>query len=315
MYKLIFLLGVLVCVSNNLNAQETETKLSTIALNVVAAEATDEINANQMEKLSNKITSIVTESGLASTNYVSGFIIIPKLEIYDRQRTQGGMRNLSVIDCNLSLFIKQTGSNTVFSSFNKRLQGSGFNNDEAIANAISQINPGDAAISAFINKAKEKIITYYNQNCSIILQKAQKERTIKNYEAAMFILLSIPEEASGCYGQAQSKAVTLFKELQQYNCKKYLQDARNFAAGNNYDEALRRLSWIDPTVSCGTEAKALLNNISKEVDADKKKEWDLVFKIYEGRIEIAKAQAQAMNSLTTAWLLGQPRSGGTVIIR
>jgi hypothetical protein len=313
--KKIIILVLAFCLLHTLclHAQEQDNKLSTISLAVVIPENVDGLTASQLSKLESKITSIVSESGIAASGYNQNFVIYPKFEIYNVQESKGGLRNITVADCNLSLYVKQVSTKQVFSSYNKAIKGSGFNREEAIVNALSQINSGSEEINGFINKAKEKIVAYYNQNCDIILQKAERERMQKKYESALSILLSIPEEAEGSYAKAQPKAILVFKELQQYNCKKYLQEATTYAANNDYDNALKRLSWIDPTISCGNEAKALLNTIAKEADEDKKKEWDLLFKVYEGKIEVAKAQAQAMTSITTAWMLSQPSVSYSII--
>lgn len=294
------LLLLLIC--KNEQAQEQGSKLSAISLAVVLPHNSDRLSADQLSKLESKITSLVAESGLAASDYSQNFVIYPKFEIYNTQESRGGMRNIVVTDCSLSLFIKQVNTNNIFSSYTKKIQGSGFTREESIANALSQIDPGDEAAATFIKKAKEKIISYYNQNCDVILQKAERERVQKKYESALSVLLTIPEEAQGCFTKAQSKIQAVFKESQTYMCKQYLQKAKASAASNYYDDALRYLSWIDPTVNCGSEAKTLLNSISKEVDADKKKEWDLVFKAYDGAIEVEKARAQAMNSMASYWL-------------
>ena len=290
-------------------------KLSTISLAVIIPESVDGLDDGQLSKLESKITSVVSESGMAAKAFSQNFVIYPKFEVYDVQETKGGMRNITVADCNLSLFIKQVSSGTIFSSYNKSVKGTGFNRNEAIVNAISQIKPDDAAMSTFITKAKDKIIAYYTQNCDLIMQKAERERMQKHYESGMAMLLSVPDEADACYKKAQPKALAMYKEMQQFNCKAYLQDAKTLAAQNDYEGALQKLSWIDPTVSCGGEAKTLLNSISKEVDSDKKKQWDLVFKVYDGEIAAEKAQYQFMNNLATDYLMHQAAPSYQIIVK
>ena len=199
-----------------------------------------------------------------------------------------------------------------FSQYSKLIKGSGTSDAQAITNAISQIDISDEKAMSFVTKAKDKIVTYYKQNCTVILQKAEKERNLKNYESSLSMLLTIPEEATGCYSQGQAKAKVVFKELQNYQCKKFLQDAQTYAANKDYDNALQSLSWIDPTGSCTGEAKALIKKIDAETSDDKKKQWQYVFKALDGTIEVEKARTAAMTNLTMYWLKQQ--SSRTIIV-
>src|SRR4051812_35846927 len=168
-----------------LQAQEQETKLSAISLAVVLPDNSDRLSADQLSKLESKITSLVAESGLAASGYSQNFVIYPKFEIYNTQESKGGIRNIVVTDCSLGLFIKQVNTGNIFSSYTKKMQGSGYNKEESIANALSQIDPGEEAVASFIKKAKDKIIAYYNQNCDMLVQKAESERMQKKYESAL----------------------------------------------------------------------------------------------------------------------------------
>ncbi|HMJ48370.1 MAG TPA: hypothetical protein VK498_13640 [Ferruginibacter sp.] len=288
-----------------INAQNNN-KLSSINLSVILPTNVDGLNESQLSKLESKIIETVTNNGISSEGYTQNFVIYPKFEIYDEKDSKGGMRSIKILNYNLSLYIKQLSTNIIFSTYSKSIQGSGYNKNEAISNALESIDPSDTKLNDFVKNGKEKIIKYYQSNCDIVIKKVESERNIKNYESALATLLTVPEEATTCYDKAQSKAKTVFTELQKYKCSQYLQKAKTSTASANYDEALEYLSWIDPTSPCASESKSLINLNASKVSQERKKEWEFLIKAYSDGVALKKAQIQSMNNLAISWLKTQP---------
>lgn len=301
--------------AKNSKAQDANTKLSTIAFSVVAPNNVDKLTESQLSKLESKVTDIVTDNGLSASGYNQSFIIQPKFEINDTKQTAGGMQRITITDCSFSLVVKQGSSGTIFSSITKTVQGSGVSKEDAVSNALQQINTTDDAIQEFIEKAKTKIITYYTQNCENLLVKAETQKGLKQYGSSLALLLTIPEEAQGCYTKAQTKAVAYFNEYQKANCDKLVQQAKAFVAANDYTDALITLSQIDPSQPCAKEANVVLKSFGNKIDDDKKKSWGYTFKVLSGEIDIQKASSQAMNNFALAYMSGQSGSKGTIIIK
>lgn len=308
-----FILSLCLFAFSTVKAQD-ENKLSSISLSVVLPTNVDGLSESQLSKLESKIIEAVTNNGISAVGYFQNFVIYPKFEIYDEKESKGGMRNITVLNCNLSLFIKQLSTNIIFSTYSKSLQGSGNNKNEALNNALSSVDPSDTKLSDFVKNGKEKIIKYYQANCDIVFKKAESERNIKKYESALSILLTIPEEATICYDKAQTKAKTVFAELQKYNCSQYLQKARTYSAAKDYDAALQYLSWIDPTSSCASESKSLISSIASQVNEENKKQWNFLLKTYTDGVALKKAQIESMNNLAIAWLKSQPNSATYITV-
>lgn len=312
MYR-ILLFSFCLLVAFSVKAQD-EAKLSSINLSVVLPTNVDGLSESHLSKLESKIIECVTNNGISADGYTQNFVIYPKFEIYDEKESKGGMRNIVAINCNLSLFIKQLSTNIIFATYSKSLQGSGYSKSEALNNAVGSIDPSDSKLNDFIKNAKDKIIKYYTSNCEIVIKKAESERSIKKYESALSILLTVPEEATACYDKAQTKAKVVFAELQKYNCSQYLQKARTYSAAKDYDAALQYLSWIDPTSSCASESKSLISSIASQVNAESKKEWDFLLKTYSDAVALKKAQIGAMNNLAISWLKSQPNSATYITV-
>jgi len=93
---------------------QTTSDVGKIALSVIMPENIDGLDASQLSKLETKITQIVSASGLAASGYNNNFVIYPKFAIYETNVVEGGMQNITVTTCELSLFIKQVDNNVLF---------------------------------------------------------------------------------------------------------------------------------------------------------------------------------------------------------
>ncbi len=208
-------------------AQSTND-LGKIALSVIMPENVDGLDVSQLSKLETKISQIVTVSGLAASGYNNNFIIYPKFAIYESNIVEGGMQNITVVTAELSLFIKQVDNNLLFSTICKQIKGSGSNKELAITNAISKIPTNDPEFKTFIETGKTKIIQYYETKCVDIIKKSDSYVKMQQYEQALGLLMTVPEEVSSCYNQIQDKAIEAYKAYQTQKCAELIQKTKRF---------------------------------------------------------------------------------------
>ena len=102
-YFTIFSMLLVFC---NIKAQPS-SEVGKIALSVILPENVDGLDISQLSKMESKITQIVTSTGLASSGYNNNFVIYPIFAIYETNVIEGGMQNITVVTCDLSIFIKQ----------------------------------------------------------------------------------------------------------------------------------------------------------------------------------------------------------------
>ena len=95
----------------NYGFSQTSTDIGKISLSVVFPENLEGLDSSQLSKIETKVTTLVTSVGLASSGYDTNFVIYPKLSINDSDKVEGGMQNIYVVTCELSLFIKQLNNN------------------------------------------------------------------------------------------------------------------------------------------------------------------------------------------------------------
>ena len=284
---------------------QSSSDIGKIALSVIMPENVDGLDESQLSKMETKITQIVSSTGLAASGYNNNFVIYPKFAIYDSSVVEGGMQNITVITCELSLFIKQVDNNIIFATISKSLKGSGKNKNTAITNAISKIPTNDQQFKLFVVTGKDKIIAYYETKCQDIITKSESLVKMQDYEQALGLLMTVPEEVS-CYSKVQEKSIEAYKTYQNQKCKVQIQEAKTQLASNNYNYALQILSQIDPSTSCFKESQTLVTNLATKVDAEEKKQWDLKMKIYNDNVELEKNRINAVKDIAVAYYKSKP---------
>jgi len=192
-----------------------------------------------------------------------------------------------------------------FSSTSKQLKGSGNNTQTSITNAIAKVPTNDPQFKTFIETGKNKIIQYYESKCQDILTKSENLVKMQDFEQALGLLMSVPEEVS-CYNKVQEKSIIAYKIYQNNKCAKQVQKAKAEIAANNYNNALNLLSQIDPSTSCYKEAETLIKLAEAKVDVEEKKEHDLKMKVYENNIALEKERINAIKDIAAAYLKSKP---------
>ena len=287
---------------------QTTNDLGKIALSVIMPENIDGLDVSQLSKLETKISQIVTSSGISASGYNNNFAIYPKFAIYESSIVEGGMQNITVVTTELSLFIKQVDNNLLFSTISKTIKGSGNSKELAISNAISKITTNDSDFKTFIEAGKLKIVAYYEVKCGDIIKKSDSYLQMQQYEQALALLMTVPEEVSSCYNQIHDKAIETYKAYQTHKCADLMQKAKTALAGNDCIGALNILSEIDPSATCFTEAQALAKSAEPKVKAEEKKQWDFQMKQYNDTVSLEKQRIEAIKEIAVSYNKSQPTS-------
>lgn len=279
---------------------QLSSDIGKVTLSIVMPDNIEGMDIAQLSKLQTKIIQIVANSGLASSGYNNNFVIYPKLAIYDNHIVESGMQDITILNCELSLFIKQVNNNLIYSTVSKPLKGSGKSRNIAITNAISHINVNDSAYLSFIENGKNKIIAYYESTCQDIIDNSDALIKKQDYQQAIGLLLSIPKEVA-CYKKAINKSVEAYKAYQNQKCSEQILTAKSEIATNNFNAALRVLSQIDPSTVCSREADALIKQIEPKIDAIERERVQRRNKLYNDALELEKQRIEAAKEIAKAY--------------
>lgn len=297
-----FLLTVALVFGSMVSAQ-TASDFGKIPLVVYLPE---DFPSYQYKTMENKLTQIVSHSGMASYGY-GNFVIYPKLSIQSIDVVEGGMQNITVANISLNLFIEETSTGRIFSSYAVDLKGSGKGEDKAIANAINQIKPSTSDFKLFIQKGKEQILAYYSSKCNSILADIDNLHKKKDYEGALALAMSIPEEVPSCYAKAQQKSLAIYTAYQSQLCSQNIQKATSFIAQKKYGEALDILAYIDNAMPCFGESKKLISSIESKVKAEDQKRWNYLMKLQNDAVSLEKHRINAIKTIATEYYKSQRR--------
>ncbi|HAN37487.1 MAG TPA: hypothetical protein DCQ29_01175 [Chitinophagaceae bacterium] len=311
--KKIFLV-ITICVVCQFVKAQSISEIGKISLSVIMPENVDGLEASQLSKLETKIMQIVTNSGIGVSGNNNSFVIYPQFAIYENNVVEGGMQNIIVIKSELSLFIKQVENNVLFSSISKTISGSGSSKLTAITNAISKIDINDNDFKTFVETGKSKIIKYYESKCSDIIAKSESLVKKQDFEQALGLLMSVPEEVS-CYTKVQDKSVEVYKSYQNQKCKALLHDVNISVTNNDYSQALETLKLIDPSSTCFKDAQAIIKKIESKIDAEQKRQLALQMKIYNDQVALEKMRINAIKDVAITYYKNRPKVVYNYIIR
>ncbi len=281
--------------------------LGKISLSVMLDEQRESLTIPQRNKIESKIIALASRYGISGRG-PSNFLITPRFEIYNEQMMEG-MQNMYVVTVDLNLFIKQAKAGIIYSTLTKQLQGTGYSRNDAITNAISQININDPDVKKFMDEGKSKIISFYNSKCSDILLEAEKYAGTNNFDHALAILMCVPVEATPCYEKIKNKSIEIFKKSQTKNCQSIIQLAKTQEAANQYLTSLQTLSQLDPTASCFKESQTIIKSVEAKLDADIKRQWDMEREKMKNKLELEKLQLQTISQSVSSVFGGG--SGGS----
>lgn len=313
MKKILLIITVFV-LSQIVKAQSSSSEIGKITLSVIMPENVDGLDASQLSKLETKITQIVTNSGIGASGDNNSFVIYPKFAVYETNVVEGGMQNITVVKSELSLFIKQVDNNILFSSVSKVINGSGNSKLTAMTNAISKIDVNDNDFKTFVETGKTKIIKYYENKCLDIITKSETLAKKQDFEQALGLLMSVPEEVS-CYSKVQQKSIEVYKAYQDQKCKTLIHEVNLSVTNNDYTKALTNLGLIDPSSSCFKEAQGIMKKIESKIDAEQKRQLALQMKVYNDQVALEKQRINAVRDIAVAYYKNRPSVHYNYIIR
>ena len=273
------------------NAQSDDVTFTLGVLPVVASTEFDQVQINKIEI---KLLQLLNNSHEAIAGFTTDFFLYPAVSIEESGVADGGLQGMVVTTLDLSVFLKQTGSEMIYNSISIKLKGIGNTGPQSITNAITKLGTQDTKFNAFIKDGKEKVLKYYYENCDAIVQQANTLGLKHDYERAISMLESIPSSTS-CYDEAHKKSTEFYMKYQSTLCAKNILIAKSEISVNNYDRALDALAVIDPEASCAGEANKLIEQISNKTDKKEKKEYSLEVQ----RINAIKAIASNYNKNKT----------------
>lgn len=306
----LFLIGLISIV----NAQNTVGKAddaSRIPISAYVPKEFGDLTPTAQEALKSRLERIVTKAGLGGSSYSNRFIITAKIVELEKE-VSSTTPVIYFYNLEITLLIGDAVEGTLFSTQVIECKGSGNSETKAYLDAIKKIKDQDPKYTAFIEKAKTKIIEYFNSKCDFYLKEAQTLAGKAEYEAAIATLFTIPDVCKECYEKAMNAIGPIYKMQIDRQCKKDLLEANNIWSTNQdyygAEQASVFLAKIDPNSSCYMDAKALTEKMAKRIKEIDQREWAFQLKQQQDEVDLQKAEIKAARDIGVAYGENQPKT-------
>lgn len=284
-----------------------------IYLGVFSPEQMDGLNESQLGKINTKIEQICSLSGISSGYTPEGFAIYPVFEIYEDETVEGGMQNVYSVKAQMTLFIKQYNG-VLVGSVSKTYSGFGKSKNQAVVNAIQNINPKEPAFKRFMDTSKEKIVDYYRTHCGQMIDKADMFASQEKYDEAIALLMSIPENVS-CYSNVLVKVSKLYELIIEQRAQYFYSIAQTAYASRDYERMAFAIAQISPKSQLYPEAEKLISSMNEKFTAEEKRNWDFKMQQYNDELKLEKQRISAVKEIAKAYYQNKPDITYNLIIK
>lgn len=280
-----------------------------IAINVVIAD--DDIPQEAAKRLVNKMQQALSLCGISDNGYVTRFVMAAKVDITLRDIVPSTPARISQ-KMDVTFMVGDVIDNKIFDSYTLSLSGIGTNEIKAFISAFQQLQPMNANLQAMLASAKEKIVSYYTDNCNAIIGRAKTLASLQKYDEAIFSLISVPNVCDDCFMSCQKEATIIFQQKIDAESAKLLQKAKTeWSVSPNAAGAMKVSSLIgaiNPKASNYNEVIALRELVAAKLKADEKQAWEFEMKKYEDNQIFRKSMVEACKAIGVAFGNGQPKN-------
>lgn len=282
-------------------AQSSLGKTDDLGRIAIAAIVPDEagVPGGAQRNLQNRLMQVATLNGLGATENAQ-FVMVPMLSIINKDVTPTAPPMVS-LTMDVTLYIVDMLTQNIYSQTSIQVRGVGNTEERAYTQALNGINPRHGQFRGFVEKGKEKIIEYYNSKCDVVISSAQALAGQKNYEEALFTLMSVPDVSRECYDKCMQISIDIYQEYADQQCNEYLSAARAAWAGKELSKVEENLGKITPDMGCYEDAQQLVATVTSAVEAEGGSSWGFKMKQYDDSIDIQKMKIEAGRDVAKSW--------------
>ena len=172
-----------------------------------------------------KLNQITSNNGLGGSQANPRFIITANVNVGTKDIIAGPPQMIAQ-NIDITLFVGDAVTNTIFSNTTLSLKGVGTNENKAFIDALKTINPKNKEVLAFLEEGKTKIINYYSTNCDFIIKDAQALVKQEKYDEAIFQLSLVPDVCKDCYFKCLDTLTQIYQQKIDADCKVKFNEAK-----------------------------------------------------------------------------------------
>lgn len=292
-------LALALCMGTSAYAQDCEVQIAAVVDNNLG-----EIPAASVSQIESALTRLANANGVSKDITYAQFVLTAKIDVLDKHIVAGPPQQI-VNNLGVTLYIVDAINRQKYANTYMEVNGVGKSEIKSYNNALSNLKPQNAAIVSFIDKAKKKIMDYYDRQYPNIIKEAEKKASLQQYEEAVALCVSVPSCSKG--GNAAMKAgLKIYTKYRNLINEKILVQAKAVWAADQSPEAAAKvaelLAAIDPESSSYGQATTFMNEVKKQTRSDI--DFEMREK-YHDEVDIQKQTISALREVGVAFGRGQ----------
>lgn len=261
---------------------KAESSVGDIFISVIQPER-NEIPQEAAKQLENKMHQLITANGIADTDPNGRFVITVKSNIVTKDVIGGAPQRISQ-KIDFTFMIGDIIENKVFESYTFTAIGIGINENKSFINAITKMKTNNPQFTAFIEKAKVKILQYYESRCEQIVLEAKQQAANRDYQQAIYQLMQVPNICD-CAEICQNMMIEYYDAYTEATAAELLNEAKSVWASSPNASGASKAADIINRIPAGTKIQSqldgLIAEINKKLREDEKRDWAFKMKQYE----------------------------------
>lgn len=272
--------------------------------------------ASSMSWVTDAIAAALPQAGLAS---ISRAPLLLQMQALSRSlgESDAGMRRIVQAEATVSLTLRSGSAGGTLGSVRLRATGTGRDLESAAASAFNQLVNDDAALVATLRQLRDQAASNFEASCEDVLANARDRASVRDYDEALAVLMSVPTGAARCRGRAMNLANGLYLARSNWQCGTALQNATAARAARRFGEAIQHLRHVDPLSPCRDRVTALLTDIAADAaarearrDAERaerlRRDWELQREIIRSVTSIERQRLVVLGRIAES-VLAAPR--------
>lgn len=299
MKKILITLGAM-AMAVAMNARDCDLHVQVVPPTAEMCDGHPEIS----NMLATRLMNAMTAAGVTADENYGQFYISARFDHLFKE-TVAGPPVQTALHTNLTLMVADLAGGKVFDSQSFELRGVGTSEQRAFLNALSQLNGKNNRLREFVDRAQDKVISYFDKNYKGLLAKAQTAAARNDYDQALYYSSLIPQCCTG-YAQAEAAMLKYYHAYIDREGVKLLNAAKHaFAVSPNAEgaaEAYALLEQIDPSSSAYARAMTFADEVKRQT----KVEYDFeVHQKYEDQMGLRRQLIDSARQVGVAYGNGQ----------
>lgn len=263
-------------------AQNTVEDLSRLSIKVYQP-SKDNIPEEARKALENKLVQLITNNGIADSDFCDRFIITAKADIVNKDIILGSPSRVSE-KLDVTIMIGDVIENKIYNSEVVSVTGVGLNENKALIMAFKAIKGNSPTLSNFVQESKKKILDYYANNIDRMIKDAYRDVEMQNFDKALADLSRVPSVCGEAYDKCREAIIDIFTRKIDSEGEILLKEAKGAWAKSQDEEGasdvLSILNQINVLAACQPEVDALIKEINKSIKADRRRRWEFELQKY-----------------------------------